>query len=83
MVIKPIDIQLREERIKDYQEIIHDHLKSIALMNQVRELFPDDWEIDEYARLNIFLMKQNIEDLMEQIQNDQKAISEYRKRKAA
>lgn len=75
------EIQFLQERIESNQSLIRDHSMSIGLMNKVRELYPDEWEIEEYARHNIFLSKEIMENLKEEIQNDQRAIREYDKRK--
>ena len=41
---------------------------SIAETAKIRELFPDDWEIQEDCRHIIFLSNQNIQILMEEIE---------------
>ena len=49
---------------------------SVAETARVREMFPDDWEIEELCRTIIFQANQNIKSFMEEIERARAARKE-------
>ncbi len=45
------------------------HQKSIGEMNEIREQFPDEWQIEELCRAIIFDETQLIQSFQEEIEN--------------
>ena len=76
MVIPSLLNEFYEEKEEQALKDIHLLQSSIAETARVREMFPDDWEIQELCRSIIFQGNQNIKSFMEEIERAREARKE-------
>lgn len=76
MVIPNLATEFYEELGAQYLEDIRILQASIAESAGVREMFPDDWEIEEACRNFIFDATQNIQGFMKGVEHAREARKE-------
>ena len=82
MVTASLLTEFYRERTEDNQAYISYLARDIGEMNRIREVYLDDWEIEELTRHIAFLEGQIMEVLREEIEDDQRKIKQLEGRRA-